>query len=631
MIYRKDLDGLRGVAVLLALLFHSHTPGFSGGFVGVDLFFAISGFLITTILLREQEDGRFSLVNFYERRVRRILPALYTILFLSSFGLALILTPEQMEEYSKSLLSVVFFVSNIFYFNQGSYFGVAVEQMPLLHTWSLAVEEQFYIFYPLALYVAFKYFRQHMLKIVVVITILAFFFSIWAGPLYPKANFYFAPTRAWQLFIGAIAAVLLYSKGGESNENNLLSFIGLMMICGAVFFLDRSMLYPSYNALLPSVGTFLIIMYGGGNTIAGYVLRSKPLVFVGLMSFSLYLWHNPFFAGARILGYDESNRLLYLGMCLVSGVLAYFTWKYIETPFRHKAIISSRRVWQSALVSTFVVLPLGVLGTSGKLDTLLWNDAELSVLDYAKYYKANEYPCFLMPNQPIGKFPEECAPEDNKEWLLWGDSHAASIFPGLNEVWGGEVAEQYTVAACPPILDLISRYNPSCRANNDAIFSLIEKSSADKVILMASWYGYKDAENWPEKLEVTINRIKATGRRVIVLGPLPWWRPDLPHSIARKMRAEGVDLSSIDEWQEVTLMPELLDAESKVADAARRSDVEFYSLIDLLCEAGSCLAFSDISNKRVPLSWDYAHLTEEGAIFIGRKLSSKIGKKIAEM
>jgi peptidoglycan/LPS O-acetylase OafA/YrhL len=290
-VYRPEIDGLRALAVIPVILFHAGFSAFSGGFVGVDIFFVISGYLITGILIRELEEQNFSIITFYERRARRILPALYfVILICVPFAWAWML-PEDLKDFFQSIVAVLFFASNVLFFTENGYFDGPSEEKPLLHTWSLAVEEQYYIFFPLLLLLLWRFGKRPVFHVLTVFALFSLVLSELTWRTNPDANFFLAHTRAWELLAGALAAFYV-SKAGV-KDSNTLSSIGLIVILASIFLYDDSIPFPSIYALLPVLGTVCLILFAHPKTMVFYLLSRPVFVGIGLISYSAYLWHQP--------------------------------------------------------------------------------------------------------------------------------------------------------------------------------------------------------------------------------------------------------------------------------------------------------------------------------------------------
>ena len=326
MVYRKDIDGLRAVAVLSVILFHAGVPGFSGGFVGVDVFFVISGYLICGLLYEEAgRTGRISIAGFYERRARRILPALILVMAVSSLLAVFTLLPFQLIDFGTNALGVATFLSNVTLWLQGGYFSGPAEENPLLHTWSLAVEEQFYIAFPLMMALVLRLKRRALLLALILLASLASIAIAEVGTrLAPTANFFLLPGRFWELGLGAMAALSVRGApwGRPRLAADAVSLAGLAMILASVLAFDAVTPFPSLWAMLPTFGALLVILMAGPETFAGRLLASPPFVAVGLISYSAYLWHQPLFAFARIRSMDEPGTALMVALIATTLVLA---------------------------------------------------------------------------------------------------------------------------------------------------------------------------------------------------------------------------------------------------------------------------------------------------------------------
>jgi peptidoglycan/LPS O-acetylase OafA/YrhL len=373
ILYRPEIDGLRAVAVVPVILFHASFGLFSGGFVGVDVFFVISGYLITVIILAELERGSFSLRGFYERRARRLLPALFVVLAACLPFAHLWMLPEQFREFSRAMISVVLFASNIYFWRNTDYFSPTAEENPLLHTWSLAIEEQFYIFYPLLLLLLWRSGRVRIFVLLVLATAASFALAHWGAYRYPGATFFLLPTRAWELGVGGICAFLLHGRARQ--ERPLLALLGLGLILCSVFAFNAETPFPSAYALLPVGGAALIILYGGSTGLAGRLLASAPLVGIGLISYSAYLWHQPLFAFARVRVSSHPDAALLLLLCVVTLVLAYGTWRLVEQPFRSRPVPvlpGQRSVFATSAAGFAVFATVGLWGEASEGRRSIW-------------------------------------------------------------------------------------------------------------------------------------------------------------------------------------------------------------------------------------------------------------------
>jgi peptidoglycan/LPS O-acetylase OafA/YrhL len=363
--YRPEIDGLRALAIIPVILFHAGFGLFSGGYVGVDIFFVISGYLITTIILNEMKKGHFSLVRFYERRARRILPALFFVILLCLPFAWIWLTPSDMQDFAQSLIGVATFSSNIFFWQESGYFDTAAELKPLLHTWSLAVEEQYYILFPLLLMVFWRYGKRAILYVLIFIFIVSLGLADWRAYNEPTAGFFLLSTRAWEILLGAFSAFYLNVRTSNNSSflNQLLSLLGLLLIGVAIFTFDQTTPTPSLYTLIPTIGVVLLILFANQGTYVKYMLSSPLLVGFGLISYSAYLWHQPLFAFARHSPFSSDLGSEFYGLLIIaSTILAWLTWKYIETPFRHRTSITNKQVAQGGVGLAFIFIIIGCLG-----------------------------------------------------------------------------------------------------------------------------------------------------------------------------------------------------------------------------------------------------------------------------
>ena len=365
MTYRPEIDGLRAFAVLPVIFFHAGFEIFSGGFVGVDVFFVISGYLITSIILADIQKGAFSIVHFYERRMRRILPALFLIVAVSIPVALLYLVQDDLKDFFQSITAVSVFSSNILFWLESGYFETAAELKPLLHTWSLAVEEQFYLLFPLFLIITWRLGKKWVVGLLSLVFITSLAAAQWGSQNMPEATFYLLPTRGWELCIGAFIA-FYFAKKDRVVPNVWLSqsasLLGLLMIAYAVFAFDKNTPFPSLYALVPTVGAALIIVFATQTTLAGKLLGSKIFVGAGLISYSAYLWHYVLFAFARHIRLEEPGVPLLLALSAASLVLAYCSWRFVEQPFRRKGVIKRSKVFTFALIGSVSFFTIGLAG-----------------------------------------------------------------------------------------------------------------------------------------------------------------------------------------------------------------------------------------------------------------------------
>ena len=358
--YRKDIDGLRALAVIPVIFFHADFDWFEGGFVGVDVFFVISGYLITSLILSEISQDKFTLISFYERRARRILPGLFLIIFVSSILAFIFLTRNEIYEFFNSVISSSLFFSNFFFWYFEPYFSANSTLKPLLHTWSLSIEEQFYIFFPIFFILVLKFKNKQITNYSLILIFFgSLLFAEVISKIYASVNFYFTFTRIWEIILGVLIAI--YLKNNKYTFSNtlseLLSFLGLMAIVYSVLFFSKDTRFPSLYALVPTIGTGLVIIFGNKSILVKKFLSLKLLVSIGLISYSLYLWHQPLLAFSRIY-YGDITLYQKLIIIIISLILSYLSWKYIEKFFKDRKKLSKKQIFKFSLISTllFVVL-----------------------------------------------------------------------------------------------------------------------------------------------------------------------------------------------------------------------------------------------------------------------------------
>ena len=476
--YRKEIDGLRALAVLPVLFFHAGFEAFSGGFVGVDIFFVISGYLITSILISEMDAGKFSLITFYERRARRILPALCTVILVSGGVAYLIMLPDQWKNFLQSSIAVIFFISNIFFWLEDDYFAAISEEKPLLHSWSLAVEEQYYIFFPILLILLWRFGRNPIVYITAFLALISLVSAEWGSRHYPSANFYLLFGRAWEILSGSLAAFYmaqLTDKKISTRLNDILAWIGFILLALSIFLFDKDTPFPSLYALLPIGGTLLILLFSNEKGGIGRLLAQPLFVGVGLISYSLYLWHQPVFAFARLLIF-EIDFLVKSALIIVSVILAIISYYLIEKPARFTWLKNTRPLTffsKAALVPIFIIIFSA---------TFLFFRMGPQNLATGQSYAALHTPWnYALPStQPMGRL------------ILYGDSHARQYAPVM-ERFANDNDQNFLLKAGPACISLpglTNYYNGAVSAECiNQWQSLYEDRKANDVIMIAHRWG----------------------------------------------------------------------------------------------------------------------------------------------
>lgn len=549
MTYRSDIDGLRAVAVIAVILFHAGIGGFSGGYVGVDVFFVISGFLITQILRKDHEADRFSILRFYERRARRILPALLVLLLVTLAGGYFFLLPFQYGDLGKSTLATLAFISNIKFWRGAGYFEGAAEFTALLHTWSLAVEEQFYIIFPVVLGLLLRNRPKWLAPLVAITALLSFLLSAVGVYLSPSATFYLIPTRAWELLIGAALALDLVPRIGSARAREALAAAGLAAVLVAVVLYTPLTVFPGAAALLPCLGTALIIHAGRDQpSLVARVLGSKFPVFVGLISYSLYLYHFPIFVFARFWTAGELAPSTIAACLVLTFVLATLSWRFVERPFRDPKRFTRNQIFAMSIAGSGVVAALAVVVILGHGMPARFDARTLPLAAGANDFDAMSRQCINVALASTATDPA-CAVGATPRvgmgaFVLWGDSHAAAMAPAL-DIAAGRASVAGTLVsfnACPPLLGVAAprlswKDQQTCLARNRALVDRIRTDPAIETVVMTGfWSAYVDparpdeAKRLETALRTTLDRLR--GKRIVLLLDTPRSPSDLPWALA---------------------------------------------------------------------------------------------------
>lgn len=625
--YRADIDGLRGVAVLLVVAFHLGTSKVPGGFVGVDVFFVISGYLIGTIILSELASDKFSLLSFYERRVRRIFPALFVTLIVTSLFAYRFFLPSEMDEYAKSLVAATTSVSNIFFLHLSGYFEGPAAMKPLLHTWSLAVEEQFYIFLPLFLMAIRKFSVSKQRVLVLAVALLSFSVSVWGAFHSPASTFYLSHTRAWELMLGTLIALNVFPSFSNAIVRNAASMVGIILILVAAFFFSKTTPFPGLSAALPCMGAALIIAAGrGGQSLVGRALALSPMVFIGMISYSLYLWHWPLIVFQGVSGIFAQGiwpkAAKFVVLC-VSFVVATLSWKFVEQPFRDRHGKFPRPVlFRFAGAAAFVIVAFGAaaLATRGFPSRYPSEAVRVaSFLENADPATEAQYrvgSCFLTSRNVHANFdPSVCLKRDaqRRNELLIGDSHAAQLWYGLSSVFKDINFLQATASGCKPTLEQGLGVDKRCTQLMNYIFhDYLQGHRVDSVLIAARW----DGSDLP-RLDRTVSWLKQQGIAVVLFGPVVQYDSALPRLLAISIQQNDPRIPA----DHRVAYYERLDSE--MSQLARdKLGVHYISYFKLLCRQGECLEYAA---KGIPLQSDYGHFTGDGSVLVAGRIRDTAG------
>jgi peptidoglycan/LPS O-acetylase OafA/YrhL len=632
--YREDIDWLRAIAVLAVVAFHFEAPVY-GGFVGVDIFFVISGYLITGIIQSELKGGAFSFAPFYERRVRRLLPALYAMVALTAIPSFHYLLTSERAEFFRSVASVVTFTSNFFFWFQTGYFDHAAVEKPLLHTWSLAVEEQFYLALPITLWLlmlAARGRRFALPAILVALSLGSFALSIWLMKSDGSANaFFMSPPRAWEFLIGGLVATDGFPVLRHRVAQQFARGAALVVLAIPIFGLRQGPGFPGLNALAPCIGAALFIWSGiGVPTLKRNALAPLEIArFFGKISYSLYLWHWPLFTFARFskngLVLDATDKLVLFALTVA---ISYASWRFVEQPFRDRTLARTRSAaFRIAGVASVILLATSALGfavsrTSSETDQVAAGLEAYDTYEYGPLFRAGI--CFSPPN---GAFGDACLSlaAGKANWLLWGDSFAAQYYDGLRRVTeaSGVNLLQATEPACMPTLNASAQRDGSCRSLAGQIESFLRDHKVDLVVMAGDWLEYGRGARFDgmiADLKRTIATLNDAGLAIALLGPAVQFKARLPAMLLRahlrqvEARADDFVLSDIfifDERMKMALPP--------------RAKFSYISVVDVVCPARQCPITLP---GDVPLAWDHAHLTAEGSVFVMEKIAPLLGSNL---
>ena len=652
-VYRPDIDGLRAIAVALVVLTHANVPGLGGGFIGVDVFFVISGFLITTILLREAQDGSYSLARFYERRIRRIFPALVTVLVATTLAGIYILTPDQLAAYGKSMMATMLFVSNFYLGMTANYFDPDAETQPLLHTWSLAVEEQFYIVFPILLIALLRWYPRRAKAAVWIVALLSFAACILLTDRRPTMAFYLAPTRAWELLAGALLAIHAPRTlpAGREWVAQALGIAGLGLILAAGVWFSPATVFPGWTAALPVLGAVALILAGSlGGGIATRILSTAPVRGLGLISYSLYLWHWPVIVLLRFWTIDPPTPLQMTLAVVATVILSILSWKYVEQPFRHAGKLPGRLrhpvLWAGG-GCIIAVCALSMVLFQGKGLPGRFSAEEQRLL--VEELKDGSVPC---DDQTDWREIADCeigAADAPESFLVWGDSHGRSLLPGLNEAMKllDRRGRFVGIPGCLTLLGISRTNDPFpglCFPLGDHVLSVLDAHPEIRTIYLVSrWSVYAqgtrfehsptarqtlvvDAESpgaslaenpraFARALERTIAELQRRGLKIVMLTQIP----DIGYhvSIASVMAGRldrDIDLrtsrAEYEAFQRSTT--EIL------APHAKQGEIALVPLEDLFCDDDFCRI---TTQDGLPAYWDDNHVSRRGALELAPELA----------
>lgn len=655
--YRPEIDGLRAIAVAGVVFDHVGIALFHSGFAGVDIFFVISGFLIGGIVSADLAAGRFSFADFYARRVRRILPALFVMILATvPFGL-LLMAPQDLRYYGGGAVATLLFVSNIWFLSRIDYFDPAAAYDPLLHTWSLAVEEQFYLILPVLLLALWRFGPRLVWWVLAALAGLSLAYTLLFGAVWPMAGFYLGHTRAWELLAGVLAAQALprLQAIGTAGLRGGLATLGLGMVLASVTLIPAGVQWPGAWTLLPVLGALLIVSFGAADGLGRRVLASRPFVAVGLVSYSAYLWHQPILGFLAVSDRPATTPLAQAAVIAATAVLAWLSWRYVETPFRHK----SARPWTRRAALIAMALAIFGFGIGGHLTEgyPARMPPEVRALMEPVSGMPAEFRSCIGKGEAMGEVQPASAcvhgAPNPAQVVVWGDSHSAVLVNALAQQLKAEnlAVRELTLAGCTPVLGLFSAdmaMYPYCADHNRRVFDyLLADQTVKLVILHAYWdYGIQrlaydngagnvqtdyayltvagaapdlpDAARWAgieAKLVEEITALRAAGKQVLLIGPVPPPGMRVPYVAAMQLWKTGTAADDISIPASAALGYSA-PARDLLRAAAEQTGALFYDPAPLLCTSGRCF----LRRAGVSLYFDNNHLSPPAADLVAKAL-----------
>jgi peptidoglycan/LPS O-acetylase OafA/YrhL len=618
--YRLDIDGLRAVAILSVLAFHAFPEYVPGGLVGVDVFFVISGFLISTIIIEGLQTNSFSFTSFYARRIRRIFPALLVVLATCFVTGWFVLLSDAYENLGKHIAGAAVFISNFILWGEAGYFDNAAATKPLLHLWSLGIEEQFYMTWPAILWLAWRL-HLNLLTVILVIGAVSFWLNI-SMVHHDQVGVFYAPyTRGWELLGGALLAHLTTRNSilleALKPICNIQSVCGTVLIATGIFVISDRRSFPGWWATLPTLGAALVISAGPMAWLNRTLLSSRPLVFIGLISFPLYLWHWPLLSFARIIEHGTSPFPLRVALIVGSIALAWLTYVFVEAPLRLSA--GHRKKAAVLLASMAAVGILGITCYVGSgLNFRFPSEIQYVTTSWSSMGETWRGSCFLGPEQDFRSFAScrDTLP-GRPSILLWGDSHAAHLIPGMATVLGSEFnIIQRTASSCPPLIGYEKDSIPFCKVINNHDFDLLLNRRPDKIILAGYWTYY---EGWRDKLVSTIAQIKERQSAPLYLvGQVPWWKDKLPDMVYYAYRAD--QNHRVPTRLKPSYYSEIVALDQTMREMAGQMNVAYISPTSILCNPNGCL--TRVGEALTQMDW--THLTPQGSTYVVSRFSGDL-------
>ncbi|WP_314955518.1 acyltransferase family protein [Bradyrhizobium cosmicum] len=619
--FRPDIDGLRAISVLAVIAFHLKI-GLSGGFTGVDVFFVISGYLIGRIVYSEVARGSFSLTRFYERRARRILPALLATIAISWFVADRYLYAFEMGDFSKSAIASILFAANLYFYGASGYFAPAADTIPLLHLWSLGFEEQFYLLFPPTIVLLRRYSPRLMFAALLMMCLISLLVSQALLSSHPDAAFYLPISRAFEILLGALIAHPLFPRSYNRLACELSAILGAACLLFSLVTFTNDIPFPGVAAILPCVGATMIVWSGQSNTTQiSRLLAWQPLAYVGKLSYSLYLTHWPVIVFGKLLQPNLSHLVFAIAAASASVVLAAISFWLIETPLRYGTLTKQYCLPKAAAAMLLVgLLPAWNLA---KLHAPASADPTINyILSFNSYNPRTRFlarECFLDAEQTFSdRQVEKCVPASiSTGAMLWGDSHAAHLYFGLRAEMQKAAIPVGMLASsgCPPIVDLDVEQRPKCKDVNKEVLSFLLRFRPRLVVLSAAWRMNSEVT---AKLKATVDQLEQAGITVAIVGESPAFNSRGPNIAAALLQAGKPPLAT-----EIDTNIETMKATDALLAATfgASSGVFLLSPFKTFCSEKGCPL---LSGDGIPLYFDHSHLTEAGSTLYAKALVSTI-------
>lgn len=622
--YRPEIDGLRAVAVLAVVIFHAFPMHLPGGFVGVDVFFVISGFLISSIILKSIDQDRFSFRDFYINRTRRLIPALAVVLVASFAAGWVLLMPKEFAQLGTHILAGATFLENFLLWTEAGYFDISSELKPLMHLWSLGIEEQFYLLYPPLLWLAAKR-KISPLYVIALVGVTSFALNIWRVSSHPSEAFFLPHTRFWELLAGGLLAYVNMRRTPvqcQTAASETGAAIGLLLIFLSIAIMGGRHDFPGWWALLPVAGAAAFLAFSSRSRIARAILGNRLAAYIGLISYPLYLWHWPLISFARNIEPDIGPSARF-GLVILSVLLASATYHLIEKPIRFSMRPKIAAPLLATLLAAAALLGYRTYAAQGFTSRVSVDMRNVATYRYDPGQGARAGTCWLSGKDPANGFSPTCYPRHGNSAagsvLVWGDSYAARLYAGISKLEGRDFF-QLTRDSCPPILG--NQYEV-CNASNAFALDVIRQAPPETVVLFGVWNQYSDdwsATSTPRSdLVHTIAAIKAAGvKRIVLVGPAPLWKEPLPTLVLKTWKSGAID-GHVPERLSAGLDQGIGSIDDQLSEIARKEEVQFVSPYREMCNTDGCLVRTSASPTSFT-TWDTGHFTTDGAEVVARSI-----------